>query len=250
MAQLDTMSHVSRTLSSTDTVAGSLTSAIQTGDLTSLRRLLAEDPELARVRIISPNGSTRSLLHIATDWPGHFPNVAATIATLAAAGADVDARTSPHPTDPNCVETPLHWAASSNDVAAVDALLDAGANIEATGAIFTGGAPLSDAVVFANWNAARRLVERGATPTWWQAAALGMLDLVRARWQEQPPPTPDEITRAFWHACRAAHQNTAAFLLERGADPHWVGWDHKTPLRAADESGNAAFISWLRAAAG
>ena len=102
-------------------------------------------------------------MHIATDWPGHFPNVAATIAALAAAGADVNARTSPHPTDPNCLETPLHWAASSNDVTAVDALLDAGADIEATGAVFTGGAPLSDAVVFANWEAAQRLVERGAS---------------------------------------------------------------------------------------
>lgn len=31
---------------------------------------------------------TRSLLHVATDWPGHFPNVASTIATLVEAGAD------------------------------------------------------------------------------------------------------------------------------------------------------------------
>lgn len=241
---------MSQTLSSTDTVARSLTSAIQAGDLTVLRRLIADDPGLACVRIVSPDGSTRSLVHIATDWPGHFPNVVGTIAALVAAGADVNARTSPHPNDPNCMETPLHWAASSNDVAAVDALLDAGADIEATGAVFTGGAPLSDAVIFANWEAAMRLVERGAQPTWWQAAALGMLDIVRARWNEQPPPTRDEITRAFWHACRAAQQNTASFLLERGADPHWIGWDHKTPLRAADESGNAAFIAWLRAAAG
>ena len=59
----------------------------------------------------------------------------------------------------------------------IDALLDLGADIEATGAIFTGGAPLSDAVVFANWEAARRL-ECGARPTWWQGAALGTLDLV------------------------------------------------------------------------
>jgi len=231
-------------LPSNDPVAVSLTNAIQGGDVTALRQLLNSDPDLARVRI-GDDGESRSLLHLATDWPGHFPNVSASIAALAAAGADVNARMSPHPKDPNCIETPLHWAASSNDVAAVDALLDAGANIEATGAIFTGGAPLSDAVVFANWNAARRLVERGATPTWWQAAALGLLDLVRARCQEQPPPTPDEITRAFWHACRAAQQNTAAFLVERGADPDWVGWDHKTPRQVARESGDSDFIAWL-----
>jgi hypothetical protein len=240
----------SQTLPSTDAIAISVTEAIHGGNVEELRGLLARHPELARLRITGADGVARSLVHIATDWPGHFPNVAATIAALAAAGSDVNARMPPHPKDPDCVETPLHWAASSNDVAAVDALLDAGANIEATGAIFTGGAPLSDAVVFANWEAAKRLVERGAQPTWWQAAALGMLDIVRARWNEQPPPTPDEITRAFWHACRAAQQNTASFLLERGADPHWIGWDHKTPLRAADESGNAEFIAWLRAAAG
>ncbi len=53
------------------------------------------------------------MVHMATDWPGHF-----------------------------------------------DALLDLGGDIEAAGAIFTGGTSLSDAVVFANWLAARRLVEQ------------------------------------------------------------------------------------------
>jgi len=233
-------------LPATDPAATALNDAIRRGDVSALQRLLAGDPSLAHARIVGSDGIARSLLHVATDWPGHFPNVAATIATLAGAGADINSRMAPHPRDPNCVETPLHWAASSNDVAAIDALLAAGADIEATGAIFTGGAPLSDAVVFANWHAARRLVERGARPTWWQAAALGLIDIVRARWEEDPPPTRDEITRAFWHACRAAQQTTAACLLERGANPRWIGWDHKTPLQAAEESGNPEFITWLR----
>jgi hypothetical protein len=236
----------SRTLPSTDPVASSLTEAIHAGDVDGLRRLLADDPGLAQLRIVDPAGVARSLVHVATDWPGHFPDVAATIAALAGVGADVDAHMPPHAKDPNCMETPLHWAASSDDVAAIDALLDAGADIEATGAIFTGGAPLSDAVVFANWNAARRLVERGAKPTWWQGSALGLLDIVRARWEEEPPPTRDEITRAFWHACRAAQRDTAAFLFERGADVRWIGWDHKTPLRVAEESGDEELVAWLR----
>jgi hypothetical protein len=46
----------------------------------------------------------------------------------------------------------------------------------APGAMFTGGAPMSDAVVFAQWNAARRLLEHGARTTIWQAAAIGPLD--------------------------------------------------------------------------
>jgi ankyrin repeat protein len=144
------------------------------------------------------------------------------------------------------METPLHEAASSNDVAAIDALLDAGADINASGAIFTGKGPLSDAVVFANWDAARRLVERGAHVEWWQASALGLLDIMHARWDEEPPPTRDEVTRSFWHACRGAQRATAEYLLDRGADPHWVGWDHKTPIRVAEESGNVEFVTWLR----
>ena len=233
-------------LTSTDPVAISITRAIHTGDVAALRQLLSDDPGLANARIVGADGVERSMVHVATDWPGRFPNVAATLRALASAGADVNARMSPHPKDPNCVETPLHWAASSNDVVAIDALLDLDADIEATGAIFTGGAPLSDAVVFANWEAARRLVERGARPTWWQGAALGMLDVVTTRWHDEPLPTRDEITRAFWHACRGAQQPTAAYLLERGADPNWIGWDQKTPLQAAEGSGDAGFVSWLR----
>lgn len=108
-----------------DPRAVSAITAIHQGEHTSLRRLLLEHPELATAALATA-GKTRSLLHVATDWPGHYPQVAASIAILVAAGADVDARfIGPHN------ETPLHWAASSDDVDALDALLDAGADIEA-----------------------------------------------------------------------------------------------------------------------
>jgi hypothetical protein len=229
-----------------DPTAVEIRTAIHTGDVAALKRMLAANPKLTDAWIGKHDGGPQTPVLIAVDWPGHFPNVAQTIAVLAAAGADVNVRYPPHPRDPNCRETPLHQAASSNDVAAIDALLDAGADVNAWGAIFTGGGPLSDAVIFANWNAARRLMERGARVEWWQAAALGMLDVMRARWDEQPPPTAEEITRAFWHACRAAQRTTAEYLLDRGANPRWLGWDGKTPIRCADESGNAEFIAWLR----
>lgn len=86
---------------------------------------------------------SRTLLHNVTDWPGHFRNGAATVALLIAAGADVNARfAGPH------TETPLRWAASSDDVEVLDALLDAGADIEAPGAVIGGGSPLRDATAF------------------------------------------------------------------------------------------------------
>ena len=61
-----------------------------------------------------------------------------------------------------------------------------------------------------------------------------------------PPPSPQDITNAFWHACRGGQLQTAEYLLGRGADAHWVGYDAKTPLQVADESGNRELSQWLR----
>jgi Ankyrin repeat len=76
---------------------------------------------LAQLGTEGPDGMTRSLLHVATDWRGYYLNGVATVIALVEAGADVHVRfTGPH------TETPLHWAASSDDIAVLDVLLDAG----------------------------------------------------------------------------------------------------------------------------
>ena len=80
---------------STETpLAINVVEAIRAGDSTALKRPLAENPGLATARLgnDSPCGMSRTLLHVATDWPGHFPNGAATVAALIEAGADVNAR--------------------------------------------------------------------------------------------------------------------------------------------------------------
>ncbi|HVY60706.1 MAG TPA: ankyrin repeat domain-containing protein, partial [Planctomycetota bacterium] len=120
--------------------AAAAVAAIRGGDVEALRRLLAAEPGLARAR---PDG-VRTLLHVATDWPGHRPGGPEAIAILVAAGAQVDAPFA----GPAHAETALHWAASNDDVAALDALLDRGANIEAPGGVIGGGTPLADAVAF------------------------------------------------------------------------------------------------------
>ena len=211
--------------------------AIHQGNLALLEQLLNENPSLATARI----DGQRTLLHVATDWPGHFPNSEATVTALIAHGADVNAAFLGRHS-----ETPLHWAASSDDVSVLDALINHGAQIEAPGGIIGGGTPLADAVAFGQWQAARRLVERGAQTTLWQAAALGLMACVEKFFASKSPPTPDEITNAFWSACHGGQQAVAQYLLERGADLNWVGYEGFTPLDVAARNGAPELIQWLR----
>ena len=215
--------------------------AIHKGDVASLTCLLSENPGLATASLggCGSGEMSRTLLHVATDWPGHFPNGAATVAALIAHGADVNARFSgPH------TETPLHWAASSDDIEVLDALLDRGADIEALGAVIAGGTPLADAVAFGQWKAARRLIERGARSTLWQAAALGLMARVSEHFSGAPP-TAEEITSAFWCACHGGQRESAEYLLAHGADRNWIGYDGLTPIDAARRSGAHDLVEWL-----
>ncbi|MFF3399499.1 ankyrin repeat domain-containing protein [Streptomyces sp. NPDC002659] len=178
-------------VNSQDPLAVDVTEAIRAGDLPALRQLLADHPGLATARISEDCGSgkqSRSLLHIATDWPGHFPNGPRVIATLVAAGADPNARfTGPH------TESPLHWAASSSDVPVLDALIAVGADIEAPGAVISGGTPLTDARAFGQWRAAHRLIEHGAHATLQDAAPSACSIACR---RTSTPPNHPPATRS------------------------------------------------------
>ena len=90
------------------------------------------------------------------------------------------------------------------------------------------------------------LVQRGARTTLWQAAALGLMDRVDGYFTAVPPPTPDEITNAFWCACHGGQRTASEYLLGRGADLNWIGYDGLTPLDAATRSGASELVEWLR----
>jgi ankyrin repeat protein len=233
------------TLPHGDPVAVELTSAVHSGNLEGLSRMLSQRPELASVRMIGRkglDGGWRTPLHAAADWPGYFPAAPATVALLIGAGADPN-----DDTGGGCPETPLHWAASSDDLDVAAALIDGGADVEKPdGSI---GTPLDNAIGYSCWHVARLLVARGATVgKLWHAAALGML----ARVQEllaQGHDAADEISQAFWHACAAGQRRAAEYLLERGADLAWVpDYAQGTPLDAAGSLGTRQenVISWLR----
>ena len=69
---------------------------------------------------------------------------------------------------------------------------------------------------------------------------------VEERFGLVPPPTVDEITNAFWCACHGGQRAMAEYLLKRGADLNWVGYDGLSPLDAANRSGAAEVVVWLR----
>lgn len=230
----------SRTIPPHDPLAEPTVRAIKAGDVEALGRLLRDNIGLATVRIGSDTTS-RTLLHILTDWPGHVANGAAIAAMLIGAGAAADAEfVGTH------TETPLHWAASNDDVDVLDALLDAGANIDATGAVIGGGTPLDDANAFGQWKAARRLVERGARTTLKDAAALGLMDRLERSFLDASPDA-GEVDLAFWYACHGGRRRSAEYLLDKGADPNWIpDWERLTPLDAAIRSEAHDVAEWLR----
>lgn len=238
-------------LSPEEPVAVAVVAAIVGGDVPALKRLLDEHRGLAGERI-GDDACSRTLLHVATDWPGHRPAVATTIGVLGSGGADPNARFA----GTSHAETPLHWAASSDDVEALDALLDLGADLDADGGVMDGGTPLADARIFAQWNAARRLIERGATTTLDDEAAFGLLDRIEARFDDPAARPPSEtVDQAFWYACHGGQRAAAEYLLEAGADLNRIApWERLTPLDAAVRSSEQngthaeALIDWLRSA--
>jgi hypothetical protein len=230
------------TIPGSDSRAVDMLFAIREGDLDKVRRLIAEHPGLERGRVLGRDGKGwRTPLHMVADWPGYFPNGPEIVALLADAGADPNDRND----DPGS-ETPLHWAASSDDYEVAAALIDAGADVNAVdGSI---GTPLENAIGYGCWHVARLLVARGATiDAPWVAAAVGD----RARLDELlgVKPGTDDVNHAFWQACHGGQLRIAQHLLSRGADINFVPeYASGTPLQVAGQADtrSEALQAWLR----
>lgn len=217
--------------------------AIRRGDADAVRRLVDVHPGLAAEFIANGKGGGRTPLHVVTDWPGFFPNGPQVARLLLDAGADPNARTEPG----RGGETPLHWAASSDDADVAGVLIGGGADIESPdGSI---GTPLDNAIGYACWNVARLLVSAGArVDKPWQAAALGLTNRL-ADLLSGPAPSADDINQAFFHACDGGQRRAAEMLLAHGADLNAAPDYGNSPLEAAATLGTARdlLIEWLRA---
>ena len=230
-----------------EAVAIELALAVHFGQLDILKSLLAERSELASAGMVGPKGlegGWRTPLHVATDWPGYFPLAPESAAILLEAGAD-----------PNLdsgggrPETPLHWAASNDDVDVAVVLIDGGARLDTPGGSI--GTPLDNAVGYGCWNVARLLVERGApVDRLWHAGALGMLTRLDELLAATPAPAESEVNQAFFHACQGGQLRAAQRLLAAGADmaavPDYAGDATVLDMALSPDTRREQLATWLR----
>ncbi len=230
-----------------DPAAIELTLAIHGGDLDALRRLIASRPELASAHMIGRKGAEggwRTALHVAADWPGYFPAAPAAVDLLLDAGADPnDASGGDRP------ETPLHWAASTDDLEVATALIEGGADLDTPGGSI--GTPLDNAIGYGCWHVARLLVERGVPVIkLWHAAALGVLARLDELLAATPSPAEEELNAAFWQACHGGQRRAAERLLAAGADiearPDYAGHQTALDVATAPDTSRDLLASWLQ----
>jgi hypothetical protein len=236
-----------RSIPQNDPIAIELRHAVRSGDTATLRRLLGDDPDLATARLLGRGDGTSTVLHLVADWPGYFPNGPQIVELLLTAGADPNALTTSQGLEPGPgSETPLHYAASSDDVDVAEALIHGGADLEVPGGSI--GTPLDNAVGYGCWHVARLLVARGArVEKAWHAAALGLPNPLQAILGTDP--SAEDLSQAFWHACAGGQRRTAEYLLARGADITWSPeYAHGTALDAATgpDTRRENVITWLR----
>lgn len=223
-----------------DTDADAAVAALRVGNLAALGQALDARPGLARERV--PGYGGRTLLHVVTDWPGYSPRGPQVVRLLIERGADPNVRSD----DDERGESPLHWAASSDDVDVALALLDGGADMELPGGSI--GTPMDNAIGYGCWQVAELLAQRGARiEKLWHAAALGRLDVLADLLAGEPEH--DAISQAFWHACAASQRRAAERLLEAGADIDWTpDYADGTPLDVATDlpTRQQNVVDWLK----
>lgn len=204
---------------------------IDSGDVDGLARLLATDPHLAHDRVHSclshPTSTVWNYVGVA-----HFhraldhDRIGDIARVLLAAGAPVEGSS-------GAGETALITAASYGETAMVRALIDAGADLEATGYSVPGGTALAHAVAYGMTDIVDLLVAAGAAVrTIVEAAGVGNL---------QGFLTPETPAAARAQALQAAGVNERLAVIElllAAGTPvdadidgstalHWAAWEGK-----------------------
>lgn len=154
----------------------------------------------------------------------------------------------------------LAKAAEKADLDRIDALLDAGADIEWQHK-GTGRTPLLSAVIAGKCDAAARLLDRGAniehacralgyTALGWAAAHgdTDIGDLLIARGAMLDPASPEQRRTPLMLACARGHLAMVERLLDSGASVAPLDFEGCSALAMADERGYAEVVALLHAA--
>ena len=234
--------------------------AVIDGDLSTLKRLLKDDPGLVRARSsrvthFDPPVHRAMLLHYVASngvegYRQRSPNTAPDVArALLEAGADPNALCSLYGGE--C--TTLALLVSSTppqranvQVPILDALIDHGASMAPAGE-GNWTSPIETALVFNKIDAARRLVERGAPILSVAAAAgLGRVDEVR---RLLPDASALDRQRALALASQTGQTAAVALLLDAGEDPNRFNppgtHAHTPPLHQAVAAGQLDVVKLL-----
>jgi ankyrin repeat protein len=243
--------------------------AIVTGDLSALRLLLDQNPDLVRAR--SARAHRATLLHYTAangveDFRQRTPTNAVAIArALLEAGADVDAIANtygggPAQTTMNLLVSSTHPAGAGVQPALVDTLVDFGAAIDG---LDNDGSPLMTALAFGYLEAAEALVRRGArVDNVAAAAALGRTDAVQSLLAERATVSPSlvnlywlglssdprsHVERAFVWACRYGRTEVVELLLAHGVEPAAADSSGMSGLHWAAGNGHLPIVELLTA---
>jgi ankyrin repeat protein len=255
--------------------------AIVTGDLPTLKRLLQKDPDMIRARSTREHRAT--LLHYVAanaveSYRQKTPKNAVRVAkVLLEAGAEVDAdldygpkrRRYPERTGSTTLglaATSCHPAIAGVQIPLLEILLDYGASVDG---IPGGWNPLIAALHNGRGHAAAWLAKHGARTNLEAAAGTGRLDAVKtffdARGRLKTSATRAQMELGFGWACEYGHTSVVNFLLERGVDVaaaphgetglHWASYNgHKEivklllkwnpPVDMIDRRHNATPLGW------
>jgi hypothetical protein len=230
--------------------------AIVSGDVATLRRLLDEEPDLARATSMREHGAT--LLHYtsANGVEGYRQktpkNIVAIAEMLLDSGAEIDATADVYGggcTTLGLAATSVHPERAGVQEALLQTLLDHGARLELPPIAGNRQSIVMACLANGRPRAAEFLANRGAPLNFAEAAALGRLDIVKGFCNDgggwKASVSQKELTEGFVFACEYGHNNVVEFLLERGMDLSAHRGDGQTGLHWAVIGGHPDTVQLL-----
>ena len=230
--------------------------AIVSGDATTLKRLLREEPELISKRSTREHNAT--LLHYvaANGVEGYRQktpkNIREITEILLNAGAEIDATADVYGggcTTLGLAATSLHPERAGVLEALLQILLDHGASVEQPSIAGNRQSIVTGCLANGRLKAAEFLAGRGARLDLAGAAALGRLDVVKSFFGEDgglnPNTTKDQLEEGFLSACGYGPRGVVEFLLESGADVTARSGDGQTGLHWAVIGGHLDTVKLL-----